>query len=50
MKLCNTSGTLWENPVIVDVDADDHAEIVVMANNYAINTCDTGGGSSTGFR
>lgn len=50
VKLCNTSGTLWENPVIVDVDADDHAEIVVMANNYAINTCDTGGGSSTGFK
>lgn len=50
VKLCNTSGTLWENPVIVDVDADDHAEIVVMANNYAIGTCDTGGASSTGFK
>jgi hypothetical protein len=53
VKLCSTSGTLWENPVIVDVDGDDHAEIVVMDNNYAINTCDAdvGGGSShTGFK
>jgi hypothetical protein len=52
VKLCSTSGTLWENPVIVDVDADDHAEIVVMDNNYGINTCDQdlgGGPSHTGF-
>jgi hypothetical protein len=53
VKLCSTSGTLWENPVIVDVDGDDHAEIVVMNNNYTINMCDpdTGGGPShTGFK
>src|SRR5439155_9556344 len=53
VKVCSTSGTLWEYPVIVDVDGDDHAEIVVMDNNYAINTCDqdTGGGAShTGFK
>jgi hypothetical protein len=30
----NPTGTLSENPVIVDVDADDNAEIVVAANNY----------------
>jgi hypothetical protein len=53
VKLCSTSGTLWENPVVVDVDADDHAEIVVMNNNYTINTCDAdvgGGTSHTGFK
>lgn len=31
---CNTSVTLWEYPVIADVDADDHADIVVISNNY----------------
>jgi hypothetical protein len=39
--------------VIVDVDGDDHAEIVVMDNNYAFKICDqdTGGGAShTGFK
>jgi hypothetical protein len=39
---CNTSGTLWEYPVIVDVDADDHAEIVVSANNVFIASCADG--------
>lgn len=32
---CNTSGTLREYPIVVDVDSDDHAEIIVMGNNYA---------------
>jgi hypothetical protein len=32
--LCNTSATLWEYPVIADVDTDGHAEIVVASNNY----------------
>lgn len=53
VKLCSMSGTLWENPVIVDVDGDDHAEIVVMNNNYAFPTCDAdvgGGASHTGFK
>ncbi len=31
----NTSGTLFEYPVIVDVDNDGSAEIVVSANDYA---------------
>jgi uncharacterized repeat protein (TIGR01451 family) len=35
----NTSGTLTEYPLIVDVDNDNRAEIVVGANNYY-----TGGG------
>jgi hypothetical protein len=32
---CNTSVTLWEYPVIADVDADDHADIVVISNNWS---------------
>ncbi len=31
---CNTSATLWEYPVIVDVDNDAHAEIVLASNDY----------------
>ena len=30
---CNTSGTHWEYPVIVDVNNDSHAEIVVVRND-----------------
>lgn len=30
----HASGTIHENPVIVDVDGDDNAEIVVASNNY----------------
>ncbi len=47
---CSTSGTLWEYPVVVDVDNDDHAEIVVMANNYAFPTCADGSPSPTGIQ
>ena len=36
-QIPNPSGTLWELPVITDVDADGHAEIVVAANNYAFS-------------
>ncbi|MCA9602157.1 MAG: VCBS repeat-containing protein, partial [Myxococcales bacterium] len=32
---CNTSGTLWEYPVIVDVNNDGASEIVVASNDYA---------------
>ncbi len=35
LEIENTSGTLYENPVIVDVDNDGSAEIVVSANDYA---------------
>ena len=38
--MCNTSATLWEYPVIVDVDTDGAAEIVIASNNY-------GGGFAT---
>jgi len=41
--LCNTTATLWEYPVIVDVDTDGHAEIVIASNDYATPffTCPT---------
>jgi hypothetical protein len=32
---CNTSATLWEYPVIADVDNDGHAEIVVSSNDFS---------------
>ena len=31
----HSSGTTYENPVIVDVDGDNNAEIVMASNNYA---------------
>jgi hypothetical protein len=34
MDELHSSGTTYENPVIVDVDGDDNAEIVMIANNY----------------
>jgi hypothetical protein len=37
--LCNTSATLWEYPVVVDVDTDGHAELVVASNDYAFGAC-----------
>ncbi len=43
LDVCNTNGTLWENPVIVDVDNDDHAEIIVSQNPFAGTMCAAGG-------
>ncbi|WP_171040821.1 Ig-like domain-containing protein [Marinobacter alexandrii] len=34
-EIPNTSGTTHELPVVADVDNDNHAEIVVIANNYS---------------
>ena len=36
-EIPNPSGTLYENPVVADVDGDGQAEIVLMANNYAFS-------------
>jgi hypothetical protein len=33
LTMCNPSGTLWEYPLVVDVDGDDQAEILVVAND-----------------
>jgi hypothetical protein len=50
LERCNTSGTLTEYPIVVDVDNDDHAEIVLVENNYAFNMCADGTPSSAGVR
>ena len=33
ITLCNPSGTLWEYPLVADVDGDDQAEIVLVGND-----------------
>jgi len=33
-KLANPSGTLFEYPVVADIDNDGHAEIILVSNNY----------------
>lgn len=48
LERCNTSGTLTEYPIVVDVDNDDHAEIILVENNYARTMCSDGTASSTG--
>ena len=50
--LCNTSVTLWEYPVIADVNNDDHAEMVVVGNTYYAprSHCSDGTPSHTGIR
>lgn len=50
LERCNTSGTLTEYPIVVDVDNDDHAEIVLVENNYTRNRCADGTPSTTGVR
>jgi hypothetical protein len=47
---CNPSGTWQEYPVIVDVDNDGHAEIVVATNNYIFKKCADGSPAQTGIR
>jgi len=37
--MCNSSGTLWEYPLVADVDNDERAEIIVARNNYRFSTC-----------
>ncbi len=37
LKQCNTSGTIAEFPIVVDVDNDARAEVVLMENNYVGN-------------
>lgn len=35
--LCNTTTTLYEYPVVADVNNDGHAEIVIVSNRYRSN-------------
>ncbi len=45
---CNTSGTLWEFPLVADVDSDGHADLVVASNRYSGLNCS--GSKTTGIR
>lgn len=44
-ETCNTNGTLYEYPLVADVDNDGQADIVVVSNSYYTFTC--GDGSKT---
>lgn len=50
LELCNTTGTLWEYPLVVDVDADDRAEILVVSNDYGDQRCRDGSAGQHGLR
>ena len=45
---CNTNGTLFEYPLVADVDSDGHADIVVASNSYSGFNC--AGVKTTGVR
>lgn len=45
---CNTSGTLWEYPLVADVDSDGNADVVIASNRYSSLNC--GGQKTTGIR
>jgi hypothetical protein len=47
-ETCNTSGTLWEYPLVADVTNDGHADIVVASNSYSSQSC--GGLKTAGVR
>jgi hypothetical protein len=49
-ETCNTTGTLWEFPVIADVDGDGHADIVAVSNSYSSITCPFDGSKQSGVR
>lgn len=46
---CNTTGTLWEYPLVADVDNDGQADIVVASNAYGV-TCPEDGSKQSGIR
>ena len=46
---CNTTGTLWEYPLVADVDNDGEADIVVASNAYGI-TCPDDASKQSGIR
>jgi len=46
---CNTTGTLWEYPLVADVDNDGQADIIVASNAYGI-TCPDNASKQSGIR
>ncbi len=49
-ETCNTTGTLWEYPLVADVDNDGHADIVAISNDYSSITCPLDGSQQQGVR
>jgi hypothetical protein len=49
-ETCNTTGTLWEYPLVADVDNEGHADIVVVSNSYSSITCPLDGSKQQGVR
>jgi hypothetical protein len=49
-ETCNTTGTLWEYPLITDVDSDGHADIIAISNSYSSITCPADGSKQQGLR
>lgn len=47
-ETCNTSGTLYESPVVADVDGDGIADVIVPSNSYSSLSC--AGTKTTGIR
>ncbi|MFO0710085.1 MAG: hypothetical protein U0353_09620 [Sandaracinus sp.] len=50
LELCNTTATLWEYPLVADVDADDRAEMVVVSNDFGGQRCRDGSPGQHGVR
>lgn len=50
LELCNTTATLWEYPLVVDIDADDRAEILVVSNDFGGQRCRDGSAGQHGLR
>lgn len=34
-KTANSTGTLWEYPIVVDLEGDNNAELIIVSNNYS---------------
>ncbi|HWB82248.1 MAG TPA: VCBS repeat-containing protein [Nannocystaceae bacterium] len=49
-ETCNTTGTLWEYPIITDVDSDGHADIIAVSNSYSSITCPLDSSKQSGVR
>jgi hypothetical protein len=49
-RTCNTTGTLFEYPLVADVDNDGHADLIVIANSYSSITCPLDGSKQRGLR